>query len=155
MGKALPDIWRSTRPRLAQGRIMCGIALAIKMERLGPVFPPVCVSTYKGSAADFATEGFYRLLKIAFEDPALKNNARTYSCTLGLTMKGYVSAAVNQALRVGLINIEEKPTYEDYCLQVKNIVDRLTEFKLLSAIGTGTNTRGSLAYPDSRSVTRS
>ncbi|KAK9233706.1 hypothetical protein V1525DRAFT_392229, partial [Lipomyces kononenkoae] len=37
--------------------------------------------------------------------------------------KGYVRAAVNQSLRDRLITIEEKATYEGYCLQIKNIAD--------------------------------
>ncbi|ODQ71799.1 hypothetical protein LIPSTDRAFT_73557 [Lipomyces starkeyi NRRL Y-11557] len=69
------------------------------------------MSTYKDSAADFTTESFYKQLKIAFEDRPRR-----------------------------IRPLIEKPTYEAYCLQVKNIA----EFKRLSI--SGAHTRGNFAH---------
>jgi hypothetical protein len=124
------------------------------------IFP--WMSTYKDTA-DLTLGKFFQQLKTAFQDPALKDKALTKLNTLRQgnrsfneflseldrllleagghgwdddVKKGYLRAAVNQALRDKLITIEERPTYDAYCLQVKNIADRLAEFKRIS------NTRG-------------
>ncbi|KAK9233708.1 hypothetical protein V1525DRAFT_157001 [Lipomyces kononenkoae] len=129
------------------------------------IFP--WMSAYKGSA-EFSLENFYKQLRAAFEDPALKDKALNRLNTLRQgnrpfsdlmseldrllleagghgwdddVKKGYIRAAVNQSLRDKLITIEEKPTYDSYCLQVKGIADRLADFQRLSV-----NTRGSMTY---------
>ncbi|KAK9371574.1 uncharacterized protein V1513DRAFT_428421 [Lipomyces chichibuensis] len=129
------------------------------------IFP--WMSSYKDTPG-FTLGNFFKQLRTAFEDPALKDKAlnrlntfrqgaRPFGELLSeldrllleaggnawddAVKKGYVRAAVNQTLRDKLINIEEKPSYEEYCLQVKNIADRLAEFRRLSV-----NTRVNSGY---------
>jgi hypothetical protein len=102
------------------------------------------VSTYKNTDR-FTIENYYRQLEIAFEDTALKDKALNRLNTLRQgnrpfgellveldrllleagghiwaddVKKEYLRAAINQTLRNRLVAIEEKPTYEAYCLQM-------------------------------------
>ncbi|KAK9364306.1 hypothetical protein V1509DRAFT_185678, partial [Lipomyces kononenkoae] len=127
------------------------------------IFP--WMTAYKDTPG-FTLENLYKQLRTAFEDPALQDKALNRLNTLrqgtrpfgellseldrllleagghgwdDAVKKGYIRAAVNQTLRDKLINIEEKPSYEEYCLQVKNIADRLAEFRRLS-VNTRVNT---------------
>jgi hypothetical protein len=43
--------------------------------------------------------------------------------------KGYIKAAINQSLRDRLIAVSERPTYNEYCRQVKEVADRLAEYQ--------------------------
>ncbi|KAK9323108.1 hypothetical protein V1517DRAFT_373280 [Lipomyces orientalis] len=133
------------------------------------------ISAYKDSVHEFTVERFFAQLAVAFEDPARKDKALNRLNTLrqgnrsfGELMseldrllleagghgwadevkKGYVRAAINQALRDRLITIEEKPTYEEYCLQIKNIADRLAEFKRIASTPE-IHSRGGLGHPTS------
>jgi Ty3 transposon capsid-like protein len=120
------------------------------------VFP--WMSTYDSSLS-FSLKDFYQQLRTAFEDPArkekalirlntLRQNNRSFNDLVSEfdrllleagghgwsddVKKGYIRAALNQSLRERLITIKEEPTYEQYCLQVKEIADRLAEFRRVS-----------------------
>lgn len=120
------------------------------------VFP--WMSTYD-STSSLSLKNFYQQLKTVFEDPTRKEKALTRLNTLRQNnrpfndlvsevdrlllevgghgwsddvKKGYISAALNQSLRERLITIKEESTYEKYCLQVKEIADRLMEFRRVS-----------------------
>lgn len=43
--------------------------------------------------------------------------------------KAFIKAALNQSLRERLIAVSEKPVYEEYCHQVKEVADRLAEYQ--------------------------
>lgn len=144
------------------------------------IFP--WMSTYKGTS-NFTLTKFFDQLKIAFQDPAFQDKALTRLNTLrqgnrsfndliseldrllleagghawdDKVKKGYLRAAVNQTLRDKLITIEEKPSYEEYCLQVKNIADRLAEFKRISTprsnVGTAPISPGTMVQPMGKAI---
>jgi hypothetical protein len=113
------------------------------------------IATYS-KTNKFTLEEFYVQLRTAFQDPALQDKALIRLNTLRqgnrsfnelLTefdrllleagghgwdhnvKKGYIKSAINNTLRDRMITVEEKPTYEEYCMQIKGIADRLSEFK--------------------------
>ena len=113
------------------------------------------ISTFKNTLF-FTLPGFFKQMDIAFQDPSLRDKALSKLNTLrqgnrsfselvsefdrllleaggygwdDSVKKGYLKASFNQALRDRLVTVEEKNMYEDFCLQVKGVADRLAEYR--------------------------
>ena len=129
------------------------------------------ISTFKNTLF-FTLPGFFKQMDIAFQDPSLRDKALSKLNTLrqgnrsfselvsefdrllleaggygwdDSVKKGYLKASFNQALRDRLITVEEKDTYEDFCLQVKGVADRLAEYRRFTGGINGSRNPGSTA----------
>jgi hypothetical protein len=121
------------------------------------------METYQANALTFTLENFYKQLRSAFRDAAqqdkalaklnsLRQSNRPFNDLLSdldrllleagghgwddKVKKGYLRAAISQSLREQLIAVKEEESYDEYCQQVKEIADRMMEFKRIASART-------------------
>lgn len=112
------------------------------------------MTTFKSDLSAFTIPAFWEQLDAAFLDKAreqkaldrlnvLRQGTRTIDDLLreldqllleaagfewsDVVKKGFLKAAINLTLRDRMITVDEKPTYMEYCAQVKTVADRLQE----------------------------